>query len=136
MNEEIVSANEIVYAKIYRNSQWPKNLNFYTKDEDFIQVSTWNYDNGKHLKAHKHKVVDRVANKTQEVIFVKTGRLKAFFYEEDNRLICSKILESGDFAIIFSGGHAYDVLEDATQIFEIKNGPYLGIEIDKELIEQ
>ena len=135
MNEEIISVNEIIYARIYKNSQWPENLTFYTKDEDFIQVSTWNYDNGKHLKAHKHKIAERVSNRTQEVIFVKTGKLRAYFYGDDNKLICNKILESGDFVIIFAGGHSYDILEDTTQIFEIKNGPYLGIEIDKELIE-
>ena len=135
MNEEIVEYDGVIYAKIYRNSEWPENLNFYTQDKDFVQVSTWNYNNGKHLKAHKHKIAKRISDRTQEVIFVKSGKMNAFFYSEDHKLICNKIIETGDFVIIFSGGHAYDILEDKTQIFEIKNGPYLGIDIDKELIE-
>jgi len=121
MNEETIEYNGVVYAKIYKNSIWPDNLNFYTQDKDFVQVSTWNYDNGKHLKAHKHKVADRVSNRTQEVIFVKSGKMNASFYSEGNKLICNKIIEAGDFIIIFSGGHAYDILDDKTQIFEIKN---------------
>lgn len=135
MDEEIIEYDGIVCARIYRNSLWPDNLNFYTQDKDFVQVSTWNYNNGKHLKAHKHKIAERVSDRTQEVIFVKSGKMNASFYSENNKLICNKIISAGDFVIIFSGGHAYDILEDKTQIFEIKNGPYLGIDIDKELIE-
>ena len=135
MNEEIIECNGIIYAKIYRDSLWPENLNFYTQDKDFVQVSTWNYDKGKHLKAHKHKIAERISNKTQEVIFIKSGSLIAFFYSEDNNLICNKIIKTGDFVIIFTGGHSYDILEDNTQVFEVKNGPYPGLDIDKELIE-
>lgn len=135
MNEEIIECNGIIYAKIYRDSLWPENLNFYTQDKDFVQVSTWNYDKGKHLKAHKHKIAERISNKTQEVIFIKSGSLNATFYSEDNNLICNKIIKTGDFVIIFTGGHSYDILEDNTQVFEVKNGPYPGLDIDKELIE-
>lgn len=135
MNEEIIEDNGIIYAKIYRDSLWPENLNFYTQDKDFVQVSTWNYNKGKHLKAHKHKIAERISNKTQEVIFIKSGSLNAYFYSEDNKLICNKVIKTGDFVIIFSGGHAYDILENNTQVFEVKNGPYLGLDIDKQLIE-
>jgi hypothetical protein len=32
-----------------------------------------------------------------------------------------------------NGGHDYTILEDDTRILEIKNGPFLGREIDKTL---
>ena len=135
MIEEIIEYSGEIIAKIYRNSVWPENLNFYTKDKDFVQVSTWNYNKGKHLKSHRHKIAERISDRTQEVVFVKSGKMNAFFYSEDNNLVCEKIINAGDFIIIFSGGHGYDIFEDQTQIFEIKNGPYLGIDIDKEVIE-
>ena len=137
MIEEVIkdNTNNVIIAKIYRNSVWPDNLNFYTKDEDFVQVSTWNYNQGKHLKAHKHKVAERMSNRTQEVVFVKSGKMSASFFTDTNEFIDKIIVSAGDFLIIFSGGHSYDILEDKTQILEIKNGPYLGLEKDKELIE-
>lgn len=136
MKEELIKDGGNLIAKIYRDSDWPENLNFYTADSDFVQVSTWNYNSAKHLKAHGHKIAERKSNRTQEVIFVKSGKLKVVFYSEDNQQIFEGVMERGDFAIIFGGGHAYDILEDKTQILEIKNGPYLGIEIDKKVIEQ
>ena len=136
MKEEIIKDKDILIAKIYRNSNWPEGLNFYTEDKDFVQVSTWNYEKGKHLKAHGHNVVERKSNQTQEVIFVKTGKMKVYLYSETDKLIYGGIMKNGDFAIIFKGGHGYDILEDKTQILEIKNGPYLGLEVDKKIIEK
>ena len=135
MKEEIIKDGENLIAKICRNSDWPENLNFYTADTDFVQVSTWNYNKDKHLKAHGHKIAERKSNRTQEVIFVKSGKLTVVFYSEDDKQLYNGIMEPGDFAIIFAGGHAYDILKDKTQILEIKNGPYLGLEVDKKVIE-
>lgn len=135
MEGELVKDGKIIIAKIYRNTNWPENLNFYTSDADFVQVSTWNYNQGKHLKAHGHKIAERKSNRTEEVIFVKLGKLKVAFYSESNELIYENIMKTGDFAIIFAGGHAYDILENKTQVLEIKNGPYLGLEVDKKIIE-
>jgi len=135
MKEEIIKDGENLIAKICRNSDWPEHLNFYTADTDFVQVSTWNYNKDKHLKAHGHKIAERKSNRTQEVIFVKSGKLKVVFYSEDDKQLYNGIMEPGDFAIIFAGGHANDILKDKTQILEIKNGPYLGLEVDKKVIE-
>ena len=135
MKEKIIKDGKIVIAKIYKNSDWPENLNFYTTDNDFVQVSTWNYNQGKHLKAHSHKIAERKANQTQEVIFVKSGKMRVYLYSEKDKLIYKGLMTQGDLTIIFTGGHAYDILADKTQILEVKNGPYLGLEKDKKVIE-
>lgn len=136
MKEELIKDNETLIAKIYRNTDWPENLNFYTIDSDFVQVSTWNYNSGKHLKAHGHKIAEKKSDRTQEVIFVKSGKLKIILYSENDVAIYENTMETGDFAIIFAGGHSYDILNDKTQVLEIKNGPYLGLETDKKIIER
>jgi len=136
MREKIVKEGKILIAKIYKNSDWPENLNFYTTDQDFVQVSTWNYNQGKHLKAHGHKIAKRIGNRTQEVIFIKSGKMRIYLYSEKNKLIYKDLMKQGDLAIIFAGGHAYDILENKTQILEVKNGPYLGLEADKKIIEE
>ena len=40
----------------------------------------------------------------------------------------------GDVVILLRGGHGYDIIEDGTQVLEIKNGPYLGAEVDRRRI--
>jgi len=136
MKIDTIKDGDIIIANIIRSGEWPEGLKFYTDDKDFVQVSTWNYNAGKHLKAHSHKVCVRNSNRTQEVVMVKNGKMKADFYNREGKLIKEDCLNKGDIAIIYAGGHAYDILEDKTLIFEVKNGPYPGIEKDKELIEE
>lgn len=134
MEPEIIKDDETTLAIIIRNSDFKEGLNFFSKDEDFVQVGTWNYNEGKILKAHNHLISERSVNRTQEVVIIRSGKLKADFYSEDDRLIKSEVLSGGDIIICLAGGHGYEVLEDKTQVLEVKNGPYLGVEKDKRLI--
>lgn len=136
MKEEIVKDGKNLIAKIYRNGDWPEGLNFYTDDSDFIQASTWNYEKGRHLKVHGHNIIERKSNQTQETVYLKSGKMKIYLYSEKDKLVYEGIMLSGDFAIIFRGGHGYDIVENNTQVLEIKNGPYLGLEVDKKVIEK
>ena len=38
---------------------------------------------------------------------------------------------AGDFAVLLAGGHGYEIQEDDTRIIETKNGPFLGVDLDK-----
>jgi len=40
-------------------------------------------------------------------------------------------VKQGDTLILLNSGHGYEILEDGTQVLEIKNGPYLGAERDR-----
>ena len=33
--------------------------------------------------------------------------------------------------MLLRGGHGYEILEDGTQVLEVKNGPYLGPDVDR-----
>ncbi|MDD5043629.1 MAG: hypothetical protein PHD51_03085 [Patescibacteria group bacterium] len=136
MVEEEIKEGDLLIAKIIRDQGWPDNLQFYSNDSDFLQVATWNYGAGKHLKAHAHKICERTSDRTNEVLFIKQGKIKGIFYGENDKLISEKELSAGDIVIIYAGGHAYDILEDKTQVLEIKNGPYPGLELDKKIIER
>ena len=43
-------------------------------------------------------------------------------------------LGAGDCVVVFKAGHGFEVLEDNTILYEFKNGPYFGVEIDKTYI--
>ena len=40
----------------------------------------------------------------------------------------------GDVIILLRGGHGYDILDDDTEVLEIKNGPYVGSDLDRRRI--
>ena len=118
------------------SSSWTKGLTFYSQDNDFIQAGIWGYDKDKKLQPHIHNEVRRrEIGRTQEVIFIRSGKLAAFIYDEKGSFVERIELKSGDIFIALSGGHGYEILENDTFVLEIKNGPYPGAEIDRRRIE-
>ena len=133
MTYEIKKDGKILARYISANEAWGnENLSFFSEDEEYIQAGSWNYSKGKKLLAHSHNEVERSVLFTQEVLFVKSGSLKAFIYDDDSNLVEEFTAYKDDILIMLSGGHGYEVLEDDTKVLEIKNGPYLGAEIDRD----
>ena len=62
---------------------------------------------------------------TQEVLFIKKGKLRIDFYDEERKYLESRILKAGDSILLASGGHGLEVLEEVEMI-EVKQGPYIG----------
>jgi len=86
------------------------------------------------IKAHCHKEVQRKITMTQEVLFIKKGRLLADFYTPHRKYISSRQLNAGDTVFLCAGSHGFTMLAD-TEMIEVKQGPYSGVEGDKELFE-
>lgn len=117
------------------SSSWGKGLSFFSEESDFVQVGTWGYDEGIKLQPHIHNEVRREVLRTQEVIFVRSGKVAASLFDEEGNLVERLELRSGDALILLRGGHGYEILEDDTQVLEVKNGPYPGAEVDRRRIE-
>tara|TARA_B100000965_G_scaffold124007_2_gene102625 strand:+ start:8822 stop:9229 length:408 start_codon:yes stop_codon:yes gene_type:complete len=132
-----VKDNGIVLARyIPASSAWENGLSFFSDDEDYIQVGTWGYDKPKELLAHTHNEVHRDVAWTQEVIFVKKGSIKAEIYDLSNKKVKDIICNVGDIIVLLRGAHGYHILEDDTQVLEVKNGPYVGAELDRVRIKK
>ncbi len=131
MTVEKISDKDSILAIIIRDADWQEGLNFISSEKDFQQVGIWGYNKGKRLEPHIHLRAPREVLRTQEVLFVKEGRLKADIYTEQGKFLTSKELNKGDTIILLKGGHGYEILEDGTKVLEIKNGPYLGPEKDR-----
>ena len=80
-----------------------------------------------------HKPVLRNVKYTQETLFIKKGRVKINFYDENKQYLNTRELKSGDVILLVSGGHDFTMLED-TEMIEVKQGPYAG-NGDKERFE-
>ena len=106
-------------------------LNFFSPDEDYVQVGSWCYEKGKQLSAHQHNRVERMVPWTQEVLYIRQGRVRVKIYNSQSELVDQWDAVSGDIVILLRGGHGYEILENDTQILEVKNGPYVGAEKDR-----
>lgn len=133
--KEITHESICLARLISTDSGIEKGLMFLSQDSDYQQVGFWNYDSGVQLKAHVHNAVPRMVLFTQEVIFVLKGLLRARIYTENGSHVEDLTVRRGDILVLLSGGHGYDILEDNTEVLEIKNGPYLGAEVDRRRLQ-
>ena len=104
-------------------------------EENFIQCSILNMEEGKTFKPHKHIWKERTRNViAQESWIVVQGSVKCIFYDLDDTIIAEPILYPGDASFTLQGGHNYLILEDDTLVYEYKTGPYEGQAMDKTFI--
>ena len=58
-------------------------------------------------------------------MFIKSGKARVDFYDDDQNYLESRILHKGDVLLLAYGGHGFQMLEP-TEIIEVKQGPYTG----------
>ncbi|MEO6078546.1 MAG: hypothetical protein ABIQ86_02045 [Steroidobacteraceae bacterium] len=128
---EIRAGDRVLARHIPAAEAWGAGLKFFSGDGDYVQAGTWGYGAGKELLPHIHNTVPRTAQWTQEVIYVRKGSLRAFVYDRFESLVAEVDVGPGDLLVLLEGGHGYRILEDGTEVLEIKNGPYGGAEVDR-----
>ena len=75
------------------------------------------------IPPHVHNPVTRRCI-IQEVLFIKSGKVRVDFYDEDKEYLESEF-SSGDVLLLAFGGHGFEMLEPS-EIIEVKQGPYAG----------
>ena len=101
-------------------------------EEQFIQVSALQLEEGSTFRPHKHIWKEITRNViAQESWIVVQGKVKCTFYDLDNEILVEPILGPGDASFTLEGGHTYTILEDDTLVYEYKTGPYEGQKLDK-----
>lgn len=108
---------------VVRSSFSAENIDFLTPNTFGQQVAYMNRPKGEVIKAHIHEPISRTLIGTQEVLYIRKGRIRVDFYESDRTYVSSTILEAGDLMLLNTGGHGFEVLEDIDMI-EIKQGPF------------
>ena len=122
---EIISKKNKILAFILRDDHQCDGVDFITPDNYSQQVAYMHHPEGKIIDAHVHNPVHRSVLFTQEVLFIKKGKLRVDFYDEYEDYLESRILNAGDMLLLVSGGHGFKVLEELEMI-EVKQGPYAG----------
>ena len=130
---EYIKHREQLLAIIISSSFRKEGIHFFTPDELSQQLAYMKHPPGKKIDPHVHNPVPREVHFTQEVLFLKRGRLKVDFYDNDHNYLENRILEPGDVILLAGGGHGFEALEEIEMI-EVKQGPYAG-EMDKTRFE-
>jgi len=122
---ENINNREQLLAIIVSDKFDRQGIHFFTPNELSQQLAYMHHPTGKIIEPHVHNPVLREVTYTQEVLFIKKGKLRVDFYNNDQQYLESRILEAGDVILLVTGGHGFEVLEEIEMI-EVKQGPYVG----------
>ena len=100
-------------------------IEFFTPGSFSQQLGYMYHQKGIIIPPHIHNRVDRTVQLTQEVLFVRKGRVNVDLFDNKQKFLTSVTLESGDVILLASGGHGFTMLEP-TEMIEVKQGPYVG----------
>lgn len=122
---EKVIYNDMLLAIIIRSTYHSEGIEFFTPDNFSQQLAYMKRPSGYKISPHVHNSVKREVFFTQEVLFIKKGKVKVNFYNDEQKYIESKIISTGDVILLSSGGHGFEMMEES-EIIEVKQGPYAG----------
>ena len=105
-------------------------------EENFLQLSTLNLQDGTTFKPHRHiwkegekKVI------AQESWVDIAGYVEVTYYDESvSTPIGNYRIGPGDCSITLLGGHTYKAIGEV-KVYEFKTGPYKGQKLDKRFID-
>lgn len=122
---ETIRIGEQILAVIISRDFHEPGIHFFTPNDLSQQLAYMRHPAGKTIDPHVHNPVNRSVHFTQEVLFLKRGKLRVDFYDDKQAYLESRVLHGGDVILLATGGHGFEVLEEIEMI-EVKQGPYAG----------
>lgn len=130
--DDVDGGEGVVALIVWGEVEIAAGVRFYTPPESNIQYARMVYPPGHVVPRHRHLPVrGRMAEQTQEVLFVRDGLVKLDLYDSAGRGCGSYLLRAGDAAVLLAGAHRLEAVT-AAAVEEVKTGPYPGREFDKE----
>ena len=129
MEAEFVRHKELVLALIVRRDFSEAGIHFFTPPDFSQQLGYMKHPAGRKIIPHLHNEVPRAITLTQEVLFIRKGRVRVDFFDNKKTYLESRVLAAGDVILLATGGHGFEAL-DELEMIEVKQGPYVG-ESDK-----
>jgi mannose-6-phosphate isomerase-like protein (cupin superfamily) len=114
-----------VLAIIIRASFSSEGIHFFTPQDFSQQLGYMNRPKGYKIPPHSHNEVKREVLLTNEVLFIKSGKVRVDFYQKNEKYLESELLMPGDVILLASESHGFEMLEPSEMI-EVKQGPYAG----------
>jgi hypothetical protein len=107
-------------------------IQFFSPSSYSQQIGLMTRPAGYKVPAHKHNLVERTIHATQEVLFIRAGECEINLFGDDNQVLDSIKLITGDVILLAHGGHEI-IMKTDCEILEVKQGPYAG-DADKTLL--
>lgn len=109
---------------------YPPGVVFHTEPSSEVQLATIVHPKGKAIKRHLHPRKERIVTGTNEVLIVVRGEVQVHVYNSRRQHCGNTSLLPGDVVVFVAGGHSF-YMSEASQLIEVKQGPYFGPEADK-----
>lgn len=122
--EKVIWKQQLL-ALIVRRDFEREGVHFFTPDDFSQQLAYMKRSKDYVIDPHVHNPVLRHVELTQEVLLIKSGKVRVDFYNQDRAYFESRILNAGDVILLAHGGHGFTMLEES-EIIEVKQGPYAG----------
>ena len=124
--EKIFFKKELFALILRKKNQFKKyGVDFFTNNNDLLQVGLIKHKKNHQIKAHKHIKKIRKINYCTEVLIIKKGAIKIRFYNNNGiNIKKDKTLRKEDIIILFKGGHGF-LTKEKLEMIEVKQGPYI-----------
>ena len=122
-----IVCNGVELGAIVRSTYHSSGIGFFSNEHDGLQLGYMNRPDGYVIVPHTHNKIKREVFFTEEILFIRSGMVRVDFYDDNQQYIESHIVRGGDIVILKGGGHGFKIIERA-DIFEVKQGPYLGVQ--------
>lgn len=119
----------VTLAIIVQSNFKKEGIEFFTPDDFSQQLAYMKRPKDYVIAPHVHNAVKREVLFTKEVLFIRSGKVRVDFYDDDKNYLESAVVSAGDVILLAFGGHGFEMLEESEMI-EVKQGPYAG-EMDK-----
>jgi len=131
---EVIEYDGVRYAEVILGHMTVTETTFFSPPESSFQFGLLAHPAGFVEPAHYHKPITRTVNDLQQMFVVQRGVVAVDLFADDGTRIREIVLRAGDAIVLIHGAHAVRVLEDM-QCISVKQGPFLGTENDKVLVE-
>ena len=134
MGVETIEYDGIKYAEIIWADTRVEETVFFSPPESSFQFGLLAHKAGFVEPVHYHKPITRTIKDLQQMFVVQRGIVAVLLYSDEGLLLRELVLHPSDASVLIHGAHAIRVIEDM-QCISVKQGPFLGTEKDKVIVE-
>jgi len=120
---ENINIRGVLYAILIKANYSKEGIEFFTPESFSQQLAYMKRPKNYEIIPHIHVKSLKQTFDTQEVLLIKSGKVRIDFYENEEKYLISRILLPGDVILLSEGGHGFFFIEES-EIIEVKQGPY------------
>ena len=135
MLERIFSDDGTLIAIIAHTDFNKEGVNFLSEKDFPLQLGISYYPKSSKIDAHIHLNGTILVHSIQEVVHLEMGCVLIDLFDPLGKFVKCVKLSMGSTILFVAGGHGFTMLEE-TKLVEVKQGPYLGKEKDKVIIDE